>query len=50
MTIKEKNYWLETVAAPSAQSERELPERVAVAVVGAGFCGLSAARTLANVA
>ncbi len=46
MTIKEKNYWLETVAAPSAQSERELPERVAV--VGAGFCGLSAARTLAK--
>jgi len=46
MTIKEKNYWLETVAAPSAQSERELPERVAV--VGADFCGLSAARTLAK--
>src|SRR4029077_1028454 len=48
MPIKEKNYWLETVTAPQAQSSRELPERVDVAVVGGGFCGLSAARTLAK--
>ena len=48
MTIKEKNYWLDTVTAPPAQSARELPDSVDVAVVGGGFCGLSAARTLAK--
>jgi glycine/D-amino acid oxidase-like deaminating enzyme len=48
MAIKEKNYWLETVTAPPAQSAHDLPESVDVAVVGAGFCGLSAARTLAK--
>src|SRR5712691_12613397 len=48
MTIKEKNYWLDTVTTPPAQSARELPDSVDVAVVGAGFCGLSAARTLAK--
>src|SRR5216684_279117 len=48
MAIKEKNYWLETVATQPAQSARELPDGVDVAVVGAGFCGLSAARTLAK--
>jgi glycine/D-amino acid oxidase-like deaminating enzyme len=31
-----------------AQSARELPDSVDVAVVGGGFCGLSAARTLAK--
>jgi len=48
MTIKEKNYWLETVTTPAAQSARDLPDSIDVAVVGAGFCGLSAARTLAK--
>jgi glycine/D-amino acid oxidase-like deaminating enzyme len=48
MTIKEKNYWLETVTTSAAQSARDLPDSVDVAVVGAGFCGLSAARTLAK--
>ncbi len=48
MTIKQKNYWLETVTASPAQSARDLPDSVDVAVVGAGFCGLSAARTLAK--
>src|SRR5260370_31067828 len=48
MTIKEKNYWLETVTTPPAQSARDLPDSIDVAVVGAGFCGLSAARTLAK--
>jgi glycine/D-amino acid oxidase-like deaminating enzyme len=48
MTIKEKNYWLETVATPPAQSACDLPESVDVAVVGGGFCGLSAARALAK--
>ena len=47
MAIKEKTFWLDTVeiAAPARQ---EFPERVDVAVIGAGFTGLSAARTLAS--
>src|SRR5260370_32520283 len=48
MPIKEKNYWLETVATPPAQSARDLPDSIDVVVVGAGYCGLSAARTLAK--
>jgi glycine/D-amino acid oxidase-like deaminating enzyme len=48
MAIKEKNFWLETVITPQALSARELPDSIDVAVVGAGFCGLSAARTLAK--
>jgi glycine/D-amino acid oxidase-like deaminating enzyme len=48
MIIKETNYWLETVTAAPAQSARELPDGVDVAVIGGGFCGLSAARTLAK--
>ena len=48
MPIKEKNYWLETVTTPPAQSAGDLPESVDVAVVGAGFTGLSAARALAK--
>jgi glycine/D-amino acid oxidase-like deaminating enzyme len=48
MPIKETNYWLETVTAPPTPPERELPESTDVAVVGAGYCGLSAAHTLAK--
>src|SRR5260370_22001073 len=48
MTIKEKNYWLETVATPPAKSAQDLPDSIDVAVVGAGYCGLSAARPLAR--
>src|SRR3989440_6084186 len=48
MPIKEKNYWLETVTAPPVQSAQELPDSTEVAVVGGGYCGLSAARTLAK--
>jgi glycine/D-amino acid oxidase-like deaminating enzyme len=48
MPTKEKNYWIETVTAPPSQSARDLPDSIDVAVVGAGFCGLSAARTLAK--
>jgi len=48
MPTKEKNYWLETVTTPPAQPARDLPDSIDVAVVGAGFCGLSAARTLAK--
>jgi glycine/D-amino acid oxidase-like deaminating enzyme len=46
--MKEKNYWLETLTAPPASSASELPDQAEVVVVGAGLCGLSAARTLAK--
>lgn len=44
----EQNYWLTTVEMPGTDAARLLPERVDVAVIGAGFTGLSAARTLAR--
>jgi glycine/D-amino acid oxidase-like deaminating enzyme len=47
MTIREKTFWLDTVEIPQP-APREFPERVDVAVIGAGFTGLSAARTLAR--
>jgi glycine/D-amino acid oxidase-like deaminating enzyme len=46
MHIQEKNFWSTTVDSPSFAVSSELPDSVDVAVVGAGFCGLSAARTL----
>jgi len=48
MNSKETNYWLETVPKPAQGTSDPLPESVDVAVVGAGFCGLSAARALAQ--
>src|SRR5258708_12997104 len=48
MNIKEKNYWLETVAKPATGATGTLPDKVDVAIVGGGFCGLSAARVLAQ--
>ncbi len=48
MEFVEKNYWLETVSIPPCGSARPLPDCVDVAIVGAGFAGLSAARTLAG--
>lgn len=48
MPITEKNYWLETVTTPSEVSAPDLPDSVDVAIVGGGFCGLSAARSLAK--
>jgi len=47
MPVAEKNFWLTTVETPEVPV-RPLPERVDVAVIGAGFTGLSAARTLAK--
>src|SRR3984885_13772889 len=44
----EQNYWLTTTAVPSSDTTRPLPEMTDVAVIGAGFTGLSAARTLAK--
>ena len=48
MNIRETNYWLETVSRPAQGRPEPLPEAVDVAIVGAGFCGLSAARALAK--
>src|SRR5271157_5455205 len=47
MSLQEHNYWLTTADFPKAEV-RPLPDRVDVAVIGAGFTGLSAARTLAK--
>src|SRR5271167_695156 len=46
MAFNDTNYWLDTVTMP-AGTAGNLPERVEVAIIGAGFTGLSAARTLA---
>ena len=48
MPIQEKNYWATTVASPSFAAAPELSDSVDVAVIGGGYCGLSAARTLAK--
>jgi glycine/D-amino acid oxidase-like deaminating enzyme len=47
MGPKERNYWLTTTEFPKIES-RPLPDRVDVAVLGAGYTGLSAARSLAK--
>jgi glycine/D-amino acid oxidase-like deaminating enzyme len=47
MPIREKTFWLDTVEMP-VPHQHNLPERVDVAVIGAGFTGLSAARALAK--
>jgi glycine/D-amino acid oxidase-like deaminating enzyme len=47
MSIQERNYWLTTLEMPQSD-QTGLPEVVDVAVIGAGFTGLSAARTLAR--
>jgi glycine/D-amino acid oxidase-like deaminating enzyme len=46
--IQEQNYWLTTVEMPGTDAARALPDTADVAVIGAGFTGLSAARTLAQ--
>jgi glycine/D-amino acid oxidase-like deaminating enzyme len=47
MSIQQKTFWLDTVTMP-VPAGQPLPGRVDVAVIGAGFTGLSAARTLAK--
>lgn len=46
-TFTESNYWLTTTSMPEGSSGR-LPARIDVAIIGAGFTGLSAARALAK--
>ena len=48
MSLQEKNYWLTTVDFPQTDLAQSLPARADVAVIGAGFTGLSAARMLAK--
>src|SRR6516165_2075497 len=45
--VEERNYWLTTVERPQV-SRPSLARKADVAVIGAGFTGLSAARTLAK--
>jgi glycine/D-amino acid oxidase-like deaminating enzyme len=47
MTINEKTFWLDTVTIPTPVA-RDFPQQVDVTIIGAGFTGLSAARTLAK--
>ncbi|MEW6083276.1 MAG: FAD-binding oxidoreductase [Chloroflexota bacterium] len=46
--MKQQIYWLTTVQMPDDSNLTPLPEKVDVAVIGGGFTGLSAARTLAK--
>lgn len=48
MSIREKNYWLETVPDRAQGTREALPDNVDVAIIGGGFCGLSAGRALAK--
>jgi glycine/D-amino acid oxidase-like deaminating enzyme len=48
MPLQERNYWLDTVADSATGTPGALPEKIDVAIVGGGFCGLSAARALAK--
>jgi glycine/D-amino acid oxidase-like deaminating enzyme len=45
--MQEKTFWLDTVDI-AAPAPREFPQRVDAAIIGAGFTGLSAAKTLAK--
>lgn len=46
-TMNEKNFWLQTLEAPQVLA-RDFPVSADVAVIGGGFTGLSAARSLAK--
>jgi len=48
MPIPEKNFWATTVDSPEVAASPDFPDSVDVAVVGGGYCGLTAARTLAK--
>ncbi|HEX3821069.1 MAG TPA: FAD-dependent oxidoreductase, partial [Candidatus Sulfotelmatobacter sp.] len=46
--MQEHNYWLTTAEFPETDASRPIPDVADVAVIGSGFTGLSAARTLAK--
>ncbi len=46
--LQEKTYWHDTVTMPSGSDLTSLPAKVDVAVIGAGYTGLSAALSLAK--
>src|SRR5574338_152304 len=48
MSIQQKIYWHTTVQMPGDTSLAPLPGKVDVAILGGGYTGLSAARTLAQ--
>jgi len=48
MALEERSYWLTTTDFPTTDPALPLPEIIDVAVIGSGFTGLSAARTLAK--
>jgi glycine/D-amino acid oxidase-like deaminating enzyme len=48
MPFKQTSFWAETLDRPARARSLGLPDAVDVAVVGAGFTGLSAARALAK--
>src|SRR5438105_10684875 len=48
MPIQEKNFWSTTVDSPEVAASPGFPDSIDVAIVGGGYCGLSAARTLAK--
>src|SRR4051794_8254496 len=48
MPLQEHNFWLTTTEFPAARAAEPLPDTVDVAVIGSGFTGLSASRTLAK--
>jgi glycine/D-amino acid oxidase-like deaminating enzyme len=46
--LKQQIFWHDTVDMPSDRGASPLPDRVDVAIIGSGYTGLSAARTLAQ--
>src|SRR6516225_6547800 len=48
MPLEEQTFWMHGVTMPTVEASLPLPERADVAVIGAGYTGLSAARMLAR--
>jgi len=48
MIMNQQIYWHTTTEMPSDKDLTPIPEKVDVAIIGGGYTGLSAARTLAN--
>ncbi|HUG33987.1 MAG TPA: FAD-dependent oxidoreductase, partial [Anaerolineales bacterium] len=46
--MNQQNFWHTTVSMPDDSNLTPLPEKVDVAIIGGGFTGLSAARTIAK--